>query len=209
MTESLSELQIMRSWLDLFRRPKANQDIDIVVIVVGAAGAGKSLLINTAVGCNAVIVGHALKPCTKRVKSIPWDYQGRKIILVDTPALDGEECSGTTVTFEHLEKQLWKWMKDAKVQQVAGILHLHKITENRITAPSARTMTAFHRLCGANADASSRIILVTTMWDRIAPGTGDSREREIKAKYLAPGCRVTRFDKSADCVHRAVDLIIG
>ena len=70
-------------------------------------------------------------------------------------------------------------------------------------------MAAFKGLCGVHADASSRIILVTTMWDKIAPDTGDSREQEIKSKYLTPGCRVVRFDKAADSVLKAVDLILG
>jgi hypothetical protein len=45
-----------------------------------------------------------------RVSSVPWSYRDRSFILVDTPAFDDE---GTTVTLEHLKKQLKKWMKDA------------------------------------------------------------------------------------------------
>jgi GTPase Era involved in 16S rRNA processing len=70
-------------------------------------------LINTLVGRNVVTVGHTLEPCTTLVSSVPWSYRNRKIILVDTPALDEDECPGTTVTLEHLKKQLKKWMKDA------------------------------------------------------------------------------------------------
>jgi hypothetical protein len=69
-------------------------------------------------------------------------------------------------------------------------------------------MAAFRSLCGADSDASSKIILVTTMWDRITRDIGDSREQEIKTKYLTPECRVVRFDMSADSARKAVDLII-
>ena len=73
-------------------------------------------------------------------------------------------------------------------------------------------MAAFRNLCGPNTDVSSKIILVTTMWDRAA-GAGDARETEIKTKYwkemLASGSHIVRFDNSANSVQKAVDLILG
>jgi|ERR1700722_7251582 len=102
------------------------------------------------------------------------------------------------------------WLSSG-VQQVAGILYLHRISDNRITAPSESTMAAFKRFCGK--DVSSRIILMTTMWDKTIPTIGESRENEIKTNYwnymLSSGSRVARFDKSGSSVWAAVDSIIA
>jgi hypothetical protein len=98
----------------------------------------------------------------------------------------------------------------SRVQRVAGILYLHKISDNRITAPSALTMAILGRFCGE--DASSRILLMTTMWDDVNPEVGDDREKEIMTKYwsymLSSGSRAIRFDKTAESVWTAVNAII-
>jgi hypothetical protein len=75
-------------------------------------------------------------------------------------------------------------------------------------------MAAFRKLCGTDADAdvSSRIILMTTMWDKIKPEVSGPRETEIMTKYwnemLASGSHIVRFNKSVDSVQKAVDFIL-
>jgi hypothetical protein len=76
-----------------------------------AEGRNSEQLINTAVGRNSVKVGHSLDPCTKSVKSISWEYRNRNIVLVDTPALEDDDCPGYTL--EDFEKRLKKWMTSA------------------------------------------------------------------------------------------------
>jgi hypothetical protein len=99
------------------------------------------------------------------------------------------------------------------IQQATGFLYLHKISDNRITAPPASTMVTFERFCGTPKDVSSRSILVTTMWDETTATIGDSREEEIKTKYwrkgASTGFHVVRFDGTASSVWAAVDLITG
>jgi hypothetical protein len=98
----------------------------------------------------------------------------------------------------------------SRVQRVAGILYLHKILDNRITAPSASIMAALGGF-GGEGVSSSRILLMTTMWDNVRPEVGAVREREIMTRYwsnmLSSGSSIIRFETAKD-VWTAVDSII-
>jgi hypothetical protein len=98
----------------------------------------------------------------------------------------------------------------SRVESVDGIIYLHKISDNRITVPPASTVAVLGRFCGE--DASSRILLMTTMWDDVDPEVSAVREAEIKTRYwsnmLSTGSRIIRFDKTVDSVWTAVNAII-
>ena len=93
---------------------------------------------------------------------------------------------------------------------VNGFLCLHKISDNRITAPPASTIAAFGRFCGKGNDSCSRIVLVTTMWQEIDKEIGEFREKEIKSKYWVNGGRhVVRSNGTGEFVWDAVDRLLG
>jgi len=189
----------------------SSQPHDIVIVVVGPSGAGKSSLINIATGRNDARVGNSLAPCTTVVQSIRCKNGDRQVTFVDTPAFQQDDIR---TPVHQLESQLQSWMKKAQVKTVTGILYLHKISDNRLTEPSASTMAAFGRLCERDGrDVSTKILLLTTMWDGVKPDVGDRREKELRTKYwqkmLNSGSRLMRFDKTARCVWTAVDLLIG
>ena len=63
--------------------------------------------------------------------------------------------------------------KDTKL---TGILYLHRITDVHITGTTFRNLRMFGRLCGDNP--ASKVIFVTTMWDKPSTRQGEQGHRE-------------------------------
>ncbi|GBE84551.1 P-loop containing nucleoside triphosphate hydrolase protein [Sparassis latifolia] len=154
---------------------------DIIILVVGPTGSGKSSFINTAAKKHLVSVGHGLASRTSTVKTvkclIPNDGDGRSVIFVDTPAFNNSEK-----TIAEVENVLERWLKQNKVQNntIAGILYLHPISQPRMTERPAAHLARLMRLAG---DDPKRILLVTTMWPSGDRTTAERREGEILEKY--------------------------
>jgi len=92
--------------------------------------------------------------------------------------------------------------KDIKL---TGILYLHRITDVRMSGMTFRNLRMFGKLCGDNP--ASKVIFVTTMWDKTSTRQGEQkekeqrqreqREQELKENYWRPmlelGARTGRF----------------
>ena len=67
----------------------------------------------------------------------------------------------------------------------AGIIYLHRITDNRMSGSAYKNLQLFGRLCG---DAPlPRVRLVTTMWDSARDhSVGERREKELKSDFWKP-----------------------
>lgn len=70
----------------------------------------------------------------------------------------------------------------AKIK-LSGILYMHRITDNRMAGSPYRNLRMFGELCGDRA--IEKVALVTTMWDRVGPALGESRESELLKRYWA------------------------
>jgi len=195
---------------NFFSTPGDISNKDIIVIVIGQPGAGKSSFINTAAG-SKLPVGHSLKSCTKVVQSVPAiSKAGRKVIFVDTPAFDIDLDNNAET---NLKKKIEKWQKKTSTQKniVAGILYLHKISEPRMTEPPLRRLKTFEKLCGGSLP--EKVILVTTMWDGVNSAEGSSREEQLRAKYWKATTNrpnMVRFEDTtaSDQAWHAVDLLL-
>ena len=84
---------------------------------------------------------------------------------------------------------------------IAGILYLHRISDNRYTNTASASVSTFQKICGKKA--LSDVILVTTMWDEIHPeekAVGDARQLELETKHwkrlIELGARASRFPKA-------------
>ena len=116
--------------------------------------------------------------------------------------------------------------KDIKL---TGILYLHRITDVRMSGTAFQTLRMFGKLCGDKA--ASRVIFVTTMWDKTSTRQGEQklkkeqkekeqrqreqREKELKENYWRPmlelGARTDRFFQNKencaqDIIKRLLDL---
>jgi hypothetical protein len=102
-------------------------------------------------------------------------YEERlRVHLIDTLGFDNTHRSDGEV--------LWKvasWLSATyeKNIQLGGIIYLHRISDARIEGSARRNLVMFQKLCGP--DCFPNIILATTFWDIVEPGTGAAREREL------------------------------
>ena len=95
---------------------------------------------------------------------------------------------------------------------LAGIIYLHRITDNRMAGTPHRNLRMFAELCGDRA--VQKVVLVTTMWDKKQrdPDTPVRREKELFDNYWKTminfGASTARFLNSADSAWKIVDLIL-
>jgi len=82
--------------------------------------------------------------------------------------------------------------------KLSGIVYMHRITDNRLAGTPHRNLRMFGELCGDKA--VERVILVTTMWDKVDLQTGEKREAELLNRYWAAmmdlGATSERFDNT-------------
>lgn len=79
--------------------------------------------------------------------------------------------------------------------KLAGILYLHRISDNRMAGTPLKNLDMFQKLCGE--DAFEKVILITTMWQEVDQDIEVRREAELKRNYWAEmisrGSRTARF----------------
>ncbi|RXW14329.1 hypothetical protein EST38_g11526 [Candolleomyces aberdarensis] len=127
-------------------------------------GSGKSTFINLATQSpNKLRVGHSVQSCTEDVeRADPFDLDGRRIVLFDTPGFDDTNKTETEtlriIAFE-LEKQY------RKGQTLHGIIYVHRISDLRVGGLAKTNFGVFRKLCG---DPSLRnVVIMTNMWSRL------------------------------------------
>ncbi|KAJ3575936.1 hypothetical protein NP233_g752 [Leucocoprinus birnbaumii] len=172
---------------------------DIIVVVMGPTGTGKSTLITTLVGDHytpgrdsGVKVGHQLNSCTSEVYALRItfvDHKSKSLVLVDTPGFDDTYKSDLEIL-----DTISRWFCSAaggtksKNQSISGILYLHRITDMRLTGSIAKNFEMFRKLCGE--EFYSRIVLVTTMWpngDLLDKNTAMRNELEARERDCLNG----------------------
>lgn len=77
--------------------------------------------------------------------------------------------------------------------KLAGIIYIHRISDERFTGISVRNFKMFRKLCGEST--LKNVILVTNMWGKVEQGVGEARERELAGVYFKPA-----IDKGAQLV---------
>lgn len=196
---------------------------------MGVTGSGRSSFISLCTG-KPVRIGHDLIAC-KRVEPKPsrctedvltvvgtsivdvYAYEvsaERTIYLIDTPGFDDSTRSDTQVLSE-----IAAWLGDCYKNKILlhGILYLHRITDIRMQGSAKKNLLMFKQLCGQ--DALRKVILVTTMWDKLLgrESEGASREKELMDTpefwgwMLAKGSSSHRHDNTEFSARNIVDLL--
>lgn len=121
------------------------------------------------------------------------ELDGKEYEFVDTPGFNDPERSEFDIVFD---------ISDAlgRVQQIMGILYLHRISDDRMLGSSIRHLRIFRALCGSLC--MKKVIILTTHWDMLASEeVGQARESELQEHYwrelIADGARVERFEKGS------------
>ncbi|KAK4133946.1 hypothetical protein BT67DRAFT_422637 [Trichocladium antarcticum] len=169
---------------------------DIVVAVMGVTGAGKTTFISHF--APEAKVGHGLESCTSTVSIYKTTMCEETVYLIDTPGFDDTHRSDTDIL-----RELANWLNAAyqKQIQLAGIIYLHRIIDNRMSGSATKNLRMFRRLCGD--DALSCVVLATTMWSQVSREDGTQREQELTtrpefwAALVACGSTVLRQDNGA------------
>ena len=168
----------------------------VAVLVMGITGVGKSTFISKLIGGDTGI-GHDLTSCeyslrptcariclklltcyldTKGVEFHSMRIKNRPVYLVDTPGYNDTYRSDFEIFSEiaFILSQIYR-----RGMNIAGILYLHRISDNRVSGSSLRNFKLLETMCGL--DAAPRMRLVTTMWDTIK---GEGREATLRESQL-------------------------
>jgi hypothetical protein len=96
------------------------------------------------------------------------------VYLIDTPGFDDTNRSDTQVL-----REIAGWLGDSYKNKILlhGIIYLHRITDIRMQGSAKKNLMMFRQLCGQ--DALKKVILVTTMWDKVPADEGARREAEL------------------------------
>ncbi|KAF4156923.1 hypothetical protein CNMCM6069_006219 [Aspergillus lentulus] len=157
-----------------FRGGRAPGPNDVFIAVMGVTGSGKSSFISLCSG-RVVKVGHQLEACTTTVDVYAYDVSStHTVYLIDTPGFDDTNRSDTQVL-----REIAGWLGASYKNKILlhGIIYLHRITDIRMQGSAKKNLIMFRQLCGQ--DALKKVILVTTMWDKVPADEGARREAEL------------------------------
>ncbi|KZP32035.1 hypothetical protein FIBSPDRAFT_849001 [Athelia psychrophila] len=136
--------------------------------VMGYSGSGKSTFIAEASGTGHSNIHHGVaNGSTSIIRTDCGKHSlahgSAPIAFVETPSLlddDSEDFNNLTSVVE--------WMKKNIVDgELAGIIFLHKISDNRMTGTHVKTLGTFAGLCGP--EVMKNVIIATTMWEAGVP----------------------------------------
>lgn len=142
---------------------------DVLIIVTGPVGSGKSSFISKLTGMpeGSAGVSHSLAPGRARLRAFGYvDQQsGKRVILLDAPGFPHSSQSN------HILRMILSWVENAYRGNVplGGILYLHSVA-HQFTAISPERFSTLCRRCGETN--TSKLLLVTTMWDDVSQTDG-------------------------------------
>jgi len=190
---------------------------------MGATGTGKSSFINLASGSN-LLVSKNLASCTGEIAtSTPFELEGRRVVLVDTPGFDDTKRKdtdilktiidylanryATTITYQ---SRLTIYYSYHSGKKLAGVLYFHRISDVRMSGISRRNFEFFRQLCGD--DTLKNVSLVTNMWGDVSRELAEDRESQLRTEYFAPaitaGARLVRHSNTKQSAHNILRSLV-
>jgi hypothetical protein len=80
--------------------------------------------------------------------------------------------------------------------KLAGVIYIHRISDNRFTGITGRNFKMFRELCGDTT--LKNVVLVTNMWGEVSRDVGEGRANELTRNFFKPA-----LDKGAQMVHHS------
>ncbi|KAJ3561871.1 hypothetical protein NP233_g9928 [Leucocoprinus birnbaumii] len=195
---------------------------DMVIVVMGSIGAGKTTFIQTA-SSQQKNSDHSgsykpLRLATTEVSAVRISFgahDSTHLVLVDTPGFAHSEKDNLQIL-----ERLALWFKNvgsgnSSRRRISGIIYLHPITHIGERAKAVRrNFRLFEKLCGKQF--CNRVIIATTHWpldDRNSSNAAyvlceQRLERDDWRMMIAYGAKVCRFGGTPRSVERAVNLLV-
>jgi len=95
---------------------------------------------------------------------------------------------------------------------LSGIVYVHRITDQRMSATPHRNLLMFEELTGPRS--AKNVVLATTMWDKLHPqfDDGNKRVKGLEEKYwnvmIHHGATVERFLNTSDSAWSMIDNVV-
>ncbi|KAK3325119.1 P-loop containing nucleoside triphosphate hydrolase protein [Apodospora peruviana] len=176
---------------------------------MGITGVGKSSFISYF--SNTAVTGDGLESCTSTVSIHAARVAGMNIFLIDTPGFDDTNRSDTDIL---REIATWLDIPFKRSIKLAGIIYLHRITDNRLSGSALKNLRLFRKLCGDGG--LSCVVLATTMWNMVTDqSVAVQREAELKSNpefwqgLIAKGSVVLRQDNGKLSAIRIIQHILS
>ncbi|KAJ3873810.1 lipoxygenase [Lentinula edodes] len=184
---------------------------DVVMLLMGSTGTGKSSFIRLLTNNTGVKIGNNLDSQTSDVQVFHFfdKFSGRNIVLVDTPGFDDSrnDITDTAVLKKIAEFLLNKYDEKRKLN---GLIYLHRMSDPRFGGQASRNLKMFQNLCGPSAYRN--IVVLTTFWDRVSAEEGLMREEQLKFTFfsniVAGGARFMRHDRTAQSAREVIAHIL-
>lgn len=149
---------------------------------------------------------------TQEPEVVTFTSDGRPILLVDTPGFDDESRTDVEIL-----QDIAKWMaKQGYLKgsdQLDGLIILHPVTMHRLGGSERRRIALLKSLLGHHA--FRRIIIATTMWERIrdedlkdVERSVREREKDIWYDLVSKGARLRRHQNNSESAHQLIREII-
>ncbi|KAI6143796.1 heterokaryon incompatibility protein-domain-containing protein [Pisolithus tinctorius] len=160
---------------------------DIVIVVLGPVGSGKSTIINKLTGMPPERNANTLKACTQTISAFAHVLGKKRFVFVDTP-----EFNPTTLR----DVSMWLALIYRRSVKLTGVIYTWCISDNEMSKWDIHAFQILSDICGR--DAIDRVRLVTTMWDEVTAEAGTTRENELKKVAMKPlldgGARYERLN---------------
>ncbi|KAJ8517859.1 hypothetical protein ONZ45_g5024 [Pleurotus djamor] len=175
--------------------------VDLLILVLGLSGDGKSTFINTAAGDCIVKTSNELDPLkgTSEVEDFRKECEGLKVVFIDTPGLDSED---TTLSSVYAKATYDRTHADA-------IIYLHAATRKAVTEPpkTGDVMKKFQTLCGPSW--KKRVIFAVSTRtndgrEEIVSGVKDSLKRRFYPEIEAMGFSPSSIADAWQIINKAV-----
>ncbi|KAH7908658.1 P-loop containing nucleoside triphosphate hydrolase protein [Hygrophoropsis aurantiaca] len=180
------------------------RESDVVVLVLGTTGVGKSTFINAAVmDSEATIVGHDLHPQTSHLQPVlapdPGNPQ-RRIVFLDTLGFNH-----TYVEDSEIVKRITNWLKQSynDNRKPTGIIYLHDISQAR-DVKQGTIASMIRPFC--DKGSMKNVVVATTKWDTVQSNTGARQERGVTEFWNHTGSRMARFTGTPESACDIVNL---
>ena len=168
-----------------------------------------------------------LESCTAEVQlANEFTLDGRMVTLIDTPGFDDTTKSDTEIL-----KMIGFFLANTSVcigvhhtpillteplnryeegSTLAGVIYVHRISDNRFGGITGRNFNMFRKLCGEST--LKNVVLVTNMWKRGSQDTNTAREKELSDKFFKPtlnkGAQMIRHHNTTESAHDIIRRIM-